>query len=432
VGREASSGRRARIAWLASLYLVQGLPFGFQANALSALLRDQGVSLTRITLTTALALPWSLKALWAPLVDRHHVPALGRRRSWIVPMQVLLALAMVAAAWAPVRPDPTPLLVAILLMNLFAATMDIAVDGLAVDLLEERELGAGNAAQVVGYKVGMLAGGGLLVWASERLGVGWSGLFFAMAALVAVVLVVTLGVDERALAGPARLSAAGLGAGAATHVSLRAILGALRAALARPDARWVIALLLTYKLGESLIDPVFNALLVDHGMTRADIGLVVGTWGMAASIAGSLVGGLLASRASVLSAFRVAGMLRVGALGLQWAIAAFGPLPHAAVAFASVAEHLVSGALTTIMFAFMMQRVDRRIGATHYTVLATLEVLGKAPLAVASGWIADRVGAPISFGIAVGLAAGWVLLLAVASPRLAPRTGETETRTIVA
>ncbi|GAB4203202.1 MAG: MFS transporter [Sandaracinaceae bacterium] len=413
---EASRGRYERIAWLAALYFVQGLPFGFQANALSALLRDQGVSLTHITLTTALALPWSLKALWAPLVDRHHDPRLGRRRSWIVPMQILLALAMVVAAWVPVQPDPTPLFVAILLMNFFAATMDIAVDGLAVDLLAEHELGAGNAVQVVGYKVGMLAGGGLLVWASERLGVGWSGLFLAMAGLVAVVLVVTVAVDERALARRDRLEV-----GATTHVSLRAVLAALRVALARPDARWVIALLATYKLGESLVDPVFNALLVDQGMTRADIGLVVGTWGMGASIAGSFAGGLLASYASVLSALRRAGALRVGALGLQWTIAAFGPLPFAAVAFASVAEHFVSGALTTVMFAFMMQRVDRRIGATHYTVLATLEVLGKAPLALASGWIADQVGAPVSFAIAVCLAAAWAGLLAVASPRLSSR-----------
>jgi MFS family permease len=415
-----AGGRGARIAWLGALYLVQGLPFGFQANALSALLRDQGVSMTHITLTTALALPWSLKALWAPFVDRHSSARFGRRRSWIVPMQVLLALAMTAAASTPVTPDPTLLLVAILLMNLFAATMDIAVDGLAIDLLEERELGAGNAAQVVGYKAGMLAGGGLLVWASERLGVGWSGLFLAMAAVVGVVLAVTLAVDEPALVA-ARASRAGPGAGEPVHVSLRAILGALRAALSRPDAGWVIALLLTYKLGESLIDPVFNPMLVDQGMSRADIGLIVGTYGMTASIAGSLGGGLLASRLSVLDAFRIAASLRVLALALQWGIAAFGPVSHEVVALASVAEHLVSGSLTTIMFAFMMQRVDRRIGATHYTLLATLEVIGKAPLAMASGWLADTLGVRVTFALAVALAAGWVTLLSVASPRLASR-----------
>lgn len=400
-----------RLAWLASLYVVQGMPFGFQANALGAFLRAEGVSMTRIALTTALALPWSLKALWAPFVDRHHVERLGRRRSWIVPMQALLAIAMLAAAGTPIHPDPTALLVLVLLMNLFAATMDIAVDGLAVDLLQKEELGAGNAAQVVGYKVGMLAGGGLLVWASERLGVGWSGLFSAMAALVLVVLAITLAIDERKVTK-------GRGVEEASHLSMGAIFGALRAAFARRDAGWVVTLVMTYKLGESLVDPVFHALLVDRGMSRAEIGLVVGTWGMAASIAGSLIGGLWASRRTVLDVLGRLAALRAGALVLPWLIALSGPWPHALVAVATSVEHFVSGALTTVMFAFMMQRVDRRIGATHYTVLATLEVLGKAPLAMVSGAIADRVGTGVSFGVAVALAAGWALLLARARPAL--------------
>ncbi|MBN8612595.1 MAG: MFS transporter [Deltaproteobacteria bacterium] len=413
--------RIARVAFLAALYLVQGLPFGFQANALSALLRDEGVSMTHITLTTALALPWSLKALWAPFVDRHHWSLLGRRRSWILPMQALLALSMIGAAFAPIRPDPWPLLALVLVMNLFAATMDIAVDGLAVDLLAEGELGAGNAAQVVGYKVGMLAGGGLLVWASERFGLGWSGLFLAMSAVVGVVLVITLFVDER------RLAHTGPSAEAPAHVSVRAILGTLREAMAKPSARWLVLLLVTYKLGESLVDPVFLPLLVDQGIERATIGLWVGTYGMAASIAGSLLGGVLASRLSVARAFPIVGSLRVLALSMPWAIALLGvrpigALPGAFVIASTCAEHLVSGALTTLMFAFMMQHTDRRIGATHYTLLATLEVLGKAPLAMASGWIADTMGAGVSFGIAVALAAGWVVLFTRTRERLSIAT----------
>lgn len=418
-----STRRIARIAFLAALYLVQGLPFGFQANALSALLRDEGVSMTHITLTTALALPWSLKALWAPFVDRHHWPRLGRRRSWIVPMQALLAGSMIAAAFAPIQPDPWPLLLLVLVMNLFAATMDIAVDGLAVDLLSEGELGAGNAAQVVGYKVGMLAGGGLLVWASERFGLGWQGLFFAMSAVVLVVLVITLFVDETKLTERDEPASAV----ALVHVSFRAILATLREAMSRPSARWLVLLLLTYKLGESLVDPVFLPLLVDQGIERATIGLWVGTYGMAASIGGSLLGGALASRLSVDRAFVIVGSMRVLALAMPWAIAALhvepaGPLTGGFVIASTCAEHLVSGALTTIMFAFMMQHTDRRIGATHYTLLATLEVLGKAPLAMSSGWIADTIGAPVSFGLAVGLAAGWVVLFVRIRRRLRAET----------
>lgn len=317
-------------------------------------------------------------------------------------MQLALAGTALLASRAPIAPDPSGLLVAILAMNFFAATMDIAVDGLAIDLLDESELGLGNAAQVVGYKVGMLAGGGLLVWAATSLGWGIAACFVAMAALTLVVLAVTLALRE-----PGDVA----GAHTPMHTSLRAILGQLREAFARPEARWVVLLLATYKLGESLIDPVFQPVLVDQGFTAGQIGLVVGTWGMAASITGSLVGGLLASRGSIERAFVVIGGLRVVALALQWSIAAFGsasaPWPLAWIALATCAEHLVSGALTTVMFAFMMRHVDRRVGATHYTVLATLEVLGKAPLSLASGGLADTFGASVTFAVAVVLALAW-------------------------
>ena len=149
---------------LSALYFAQGLPFGFQSNALPLYLTDLGLSMTEVSLARALALPWALKALWAPLVDRYSWARLGRRKSWIIPMQLLLAAACVVAAFFPLsRETLSPFLGCVLLMNLFAATQDIAVDGLAVDLLDERELGAGNAAQVVGYKIGILTGGGLLV-----------------------------------------------------------------------------------------------------------------------------------------------------------------------------------------------------------------------------------------------------------------------------
>ncbi|RYE92501.1 MAG: MFS transporter, partial [Myxococcales bacterium] len=121
---------------LSTLYLVQGLPAGFQATALPVYLRGQSMSRTSIALLGLLALPWSFKALWAPLVDTYWVRSVGRRRSWIVPMQVALCAACVGAALTPVPGSLMLFLGLVLLMNLFAATMDIAVDGLAVDLLE--------------------------------------------------------------------------------------------------------------------------------------------------------------------------------------------------------------------------------------------------------------------------------------------------------
>jgi MFS family permease len=423
----------ARIAWLASLYLVQGLPFGFQANALAVLLRQQGISLTHIALTSALALPWSFKALWAPFVDKHWSASVGKRRSWILPMQALLILAMVISAFLPLSEGVMPILVLVLLMNLFAATMDIAVDGLAVDVLRASELGIGNATQVVGYKIGMLMGGGLLVWASARFGLGWSGIFFLMASVVGVVLVTSLFMREEKHAQIGNLEGASSNSEhASSHseqLTITVIVGRLREALTTPTAGWVIALLATYKLGESLVDPVFQPVLLDQGMEAAEIGLIVGTFGMVASIAGSLGGGFLATRGSPLNALGYVAVLRVLAIFGQWLIASFGPFAQGWVALATCAEHLASGALTTIMFAFMMERVDKRIGATHYTVLATLEVLGKAPLSLSAGYLAETLGVRVSFGMAVFFAAMWIVLHRIATPRL--RLSEESARAMV-
>ncbi|HXT20386.1 MAG TPA: MFS transporter, partial [Thermoanaerobaculia bacterium] len=150
------SARKLAILW--TLYFVQGLPFGFQATALPVYLRAAGVPLSGVGFASMLALPWSLKVFFAPLVDRYGAHRLGRRRAWILPLQLGLLGCCAAAAVVPPDRALTPILALVFGMNLFAATMDVAVDGLAVDVLEPGELGQGNIAQVVGYKVGMLTG----------------------------------------------------------------------------------------------------------------------------------------------------------------------------------------------------------------------------------------------------------------------------------
>ena len=186
-------GRKLGILW--ALYFVQGLPFGFQATALPVYLREAGLSLTAIGFATALSLPWMLKAFWAPLVDRYGSKKFGRRRSWILPLELVLAALCIMAAFLDPHSGLKSLLALVFLMNLAAATMDIAVDGLAIDLLSLKELGKGNIAQVVGYKIGMLTGGGLLVWASGK--IGWQGLFLSMAGLIFLVAIVTTGYREK-------------------------------------------------------------------------------------------------------------------------------------------------------------------------------------------------------------------------------------------
>jgi len=344
------------------------------------------------------------KFLWAPVVDRWWSPRFGRRRSWIVPLQALLVLACLAAA--AVHDQVWLLLGLVFVMNLLAATQDVAVDGLAVDLLGKDDLGPGNAVQVVGYKLGMILGGGVLVWASASLALGWSALFSGMAAVTAIVLGVSLAWREPPPPPEAE----------APPGSMGQVLAALRAALAAPGGASLLLFVGTYRVGEACIDAMYKPFLVDAKVSLEDYGLWVGTYGAVATVVGSLLGGWLAMRFALARVLAWALVLRCLPLG-AWAALALrfeaghAPPPGALVANV-VVEHLASGVLTTAMFAFMMSCVDRRIGASHYTLLASVEVIGKMTGAF-SGVLADRVG----YG---GLFVGGTLVSLVLTPLLRP------------
>lgn len=408
---------------LSALYFAQGLPFGFQATALPAYLRQEGLSLTSIGFLGLLTVPWSLKVLWAPLVDRYELPGLGRRLSWILPMQGLMALCAGLAALLPPSGFLPVLLGLVLLMNFCAATQDIAVDGLAVELLSGAELGPGNAAQVVGYKLGMLTGGGLLVWASGQL--GWQGLFVGMALLLLLVMGVAVwGVERpasvsesgaeaevaRSPSAPASLASGPAPQETSQRLALDAVWMRLKAALVVPGTGWLLLFIGTYKLGESMVDVMFKPFLVDAGYTPAQLGLWMGTYGMGASLLGSMLGGWASLRLGRWEAVAVASVLRVGPLALQWWLSLSLPTEQLVI-LSTLLEHLFGGMLTSAVFAFMMSTVDKEIGGTHYTLLATVEVIGKLPSAWLAGLLAQQLGYSPLFLLGTGLSALFLLVL---------------------
>lgn len=412
--RATSSTRRplaARVAILSVFYLVQGLPFGFQAKALPVYLTAQGLSLTDVGFAGAVSAPWLLKPLWAPLVDRWGSDRFGRRRTWIVPLQAALASTCLGLAFVP-REALGLFLAMIALTNLFAATMDIAVDGLAVDMLEPEELGWGNIAQVVAYKVGMQIGGGVLLWASQW--IGWRGLFEAMAALIVVALLVTLAWRE-----PPSSAAQSR----AARTSFRVLLRTLGQALRSPGGLALLAVVASYKTGEAISDAMFEPFLVRYGgWAESRVGLVLGVYAMIFSLAGSLCGGIAASRLGLYRAVVIFALVRTLSIaGVAW-LASLEPaqLSDATVLAVKAAEELAGGGLTTAMFAFMMSRVDRRIGATHYTLLAGVEVLGKVPGGLLSGVIADALGFASTFLTALGVSALCLPLLLLVRPKRSP------------
>ncbi|MDH5493396.1 MAG: MFS transporter, partial [Myxococcales bacterium] len=252
----ASLSTAQKFSLLGALYFSQGLPFGFFTQALPVILRERGFSLAEIGLSSMLALPWALKFLWAPAVDRYALPGLERRKSWILPLQLAVALTLVFLSLVDALSHLRLLLVAVFLINLLAATQDIATDALAVEALRPTERGLANGLQVAGYRVGMIVGGGLLLILFDALGPLRT--FLAMAALT-ILATAPLLRTRTAAAASAEAREPGIArpreAAASPPHFLR-----------RPGAMGILLLLTSYKFGDAFATSMLRPFLVDAGL----------------------------------------------------------------------------------------------------------------------------------------------------------------------
>jgi MFS family permease len=386
-----------KLGLLAALYLAQGLPFGFFTQALPILMRQQGLSLPAISLAHLLALPWALKFLWAPLVDRFGSEKFGRRRSWILPLQAASIVLVTALALTDPRSGLGLMMAGALLTNLVAATQDIAADGLAVSLLNDRERGLGNGVQVAGYRVGMILGGGFLVIVFGR--AGWGATLGIMAAILALSTLPVALFREPA-------------AGARTRASWLEWLNALR----RPGMPLWIALIALFKAGDALASAMVKPLLVDRGLSTDDIGILVGTVGFCAGLAGALAGGFLANRFGRKQALIGCGVLQTLAIA-GYIAPTWGYGGNTALAVACTLEHFTGGMATVALFTLMMDTSRERYGATDYTVQASVVVIATGAAAVGSGFIADAIGYARHFGVSAIVSAAGVAFAAIAFAR---------------
>lgn len=367
--------RSKKLLLLGGLYAAQGLPFGFFTQALPVWLRERGASLPVLGLVPLLALPWALKALWAPLVDKHRGGPLGPRRSWILPLQGLQVALLVVAAFV----DPAaPLVLGAIVVatNLFSATQDVATDALAVELLAERDRGIGNGLQVAAYRAGMIVGGGALLVGFARL--GWTGALLTMAGLVALVSLPVVFSTEP----PARVAVA---------VPSASPLAALRRLARRPGAlSWLVALFV-FKAGEAAASSMIKPFLVDRGLSLPDIGWILGSSGFAAGLVGSLAGGALADAVPRGRAFLVVGVLQAAGIA-AWALPASSSSSFACLVALSAVEHLFAGMATAVLFTRMMDLCEPETAATDYTAQASVVVLSTGLFSWLGGVSAAALG----------------------------------------
>ena len=383
---------------LASLYCAQGLPSGLVAHSLPVLLRQNGVDLALIGLLKLLALPWLLKVLWAPWIDRIGSRRLGHHRGWILPLQA--GITLIVGALALLSPEDLfsrqqwLLLGLLLLVNLAAATQDIATDGLTVRLLPERWRGLGNSLQVGGYKIGMIISGSGLLLAIDAL--GWN---LSLGIVAMLLLLLTLPIwrfrENRLLPRHAEL---------AERAGPGLLLRHYRGLLAQPGMKAWLAVVLTFKLGDALGSPMIKPLLVDQGWSNAALGQLTLISSLA-GIGGALLGGLLYARLGARRSLLMFGTLQaIGIAAMAGLVGAGGDV--LLVYGISLFEQTADGMSTVVLFAVMMSHCRAEHEGADFTLQASVQLLLAGLVGASSGWLAQTLGYPALFVLAglLGLA----------------------------
>lgn len=386
-----------RLLLLSCLYFAQGLPFGFFSHAVPVLLnREHPPEIAG--LSSLLAIPWGLKFLFAPLVDRVGV---GRRKWFIFPMQLGSIVVLLVTGSIPISATHLgPLLVGFFLVSLFSALQDVAADALSIDVLRRDELGFGATVQAGAYRAGMIAGGGGVLAMVDAL--GFRDAFYLMAA--ALVITALPLVPFRETSAKRAREARGPSWGEA--------LGGL---MRRRERRRLLGFLLLFKLGDSLAAGMVTRWFVKQGLSTAEIAWSRGLVGGVAGIAGAVLGGLVVRRVSFRSALQVTAGLQASAIALYLALAWSHPIVIGVVPMdrwvytaASALEHVLGGAATAALFAHMMASTAPDSRATDFTAQACMLVLVTGLGLLASGFVVKALGLTGLFAVAT--------LMGIASP----------------
>lgn len=440
--------RLLRLVTLTALYFAQGVPWGFVTVGYVVMLADLGVDNTTVGVALGWAyLPWSFKIAWGPLLDA--VPALrvGRRRPFIVVSELLMGATLLALSYVDPRTSLGTIAILLFFNNTFASLQDVAVDGLAIDILDEHERGFANSLMWAGKSLGVVAGGGGALWLKSQ--TSWDTVFVTMACVIWAVMLLPLLLRERPPRDDDRavdaslirllwflipISAAGVMIWQISEIDhwivpvLRpfAVIAVVIAAWPLVDARgfralrgafsfatpwWGVAVGVLTPAGYALVQGIFTRLLrADLGLSDGDIEVLTGIVEPAAGVVGALIGGVLADRLGVrrtlaLTMATIAGFLALWAAseawwGNWWFVVGWDAGFNASIYAYNAAS-----------LGMFMSIASPHVSATHFAIYMAATNLTYAWTAPLGGVIADDWGYVALWGIAAVLQIVMILVL---------------------
>ena len=386
-----------RRLWLMFAFgALSGLPLALSGFTLRQWLTEAHLSLAVTGLTANVGLSYTLKFLWAPVLDQARAPfglsRFGRRRGWLLAVQPALALAALALAASDAATAPARTIAAAALIAFLSATQDIVIDAWRIETFPERLQGAANAAYVWGYRLAMLVSGAGVIALAGTL--GWHGALLIVAGLLAAGPLVTwLAAEPAVRVLPAR--AAGLA------VRLAAAVGdPLRDFLRRPGAWAILAYVATFKLGEAMAGVMLAPFFHDLGFNRAAVAAAIGPFSLAATIAGYAVGAAAVARLGVARSLILTGFFQMGAMAM-YVLLALAPGDHAILYATVVVEAFAEGVADAAFLTYLSGLCSAAHTATQYALLSSIAPLALRTVGGLSGFLAQAVGWPAFYALSM-------------------------------
>ena len=409
----ALSSRRIAAVTLQSFS--SGLPLGLVWIALPALLTYRGVDIRTVGLFSLAQAPWTFKFLWSPLMDRFgpRFPRMGRRRSWILVCQLLLAVTILVLAGAGTTADVTVIALLALVIAFGSASQDIVIDAYAVEVLERSEQGLAVGARTALARTAVLLSGAVTITLGQR--VGWPPVLAGVALLFVPLAAVVLWSPEPMAPPPP------------PRTLREAVFGPLLDLFRRQGILPILGFLFFYKFGENLATALIRPYLIQKCYVPEDVGLATATIGLICLITGTLVGGASTERIGLTRALWIFGAMQdVGFLGQVLVDhltpgspcaggvigAVIQPMSHRFAMYGAIAlENLCQGLATGAFGVLLLRMTERKFSATQYALFSSIFALGRTVTGPIAGYFADALGwTPFFFVCTAASIPGLILL----------------------
>ncbi len=387
------------------LGISSGLPLYVLYQTIPAWLRDSGIDLSAIGLFQLIGIPYTLKFLWAPFLDRFSFPILGKRRGWMFLTQVLLIISIAFMGAFNPNKDITIIVLLTVIMTTFSATQDVVIDAYRRELLDDDELGAGNAWFVNAYRFSSLIPGSLALILADN--IDWKYVFPIVSMFMLLGLITTFIIREQYTQTQQSKS------------FITTITEPFKEFFTRFEIRHGILLLIflmLYKLGDSMATALSTPFYLDLGFSKTVLGTVAKGAALWSSVAGAFIAGFVMRKISLNKSLWVFGLFQmITILGFAWLSSVDFPTKTQLFMVISL-EYLGVGMGTVAVISFMFKMSSKAFAASQIALFTAITAIPRTFINATTGYIIEKVGYTDFFLICTAAAIPGMLLLLYVAP----------------